>query len=222
MNILVSGANGGLGSVVSKKCVENGYRVFGISNSEELPFEDWENFMHESHDLMDARSAENYIRSLEEVGEQLDAAILTAGGFAMGSMDETSAKDIHDQIKLNFDTAYNLIQPLMKHFKKGGRIILIGAKQVFEPKQMQGVLAYSLAKKMLVNLSEVINAGYDKHGIDCTVIVPSIIDTEANREGMPDADFEKWVSPEQLADVIIYHLENPFVKQAVVKAWSES
>lgn len=222
MNILISGAYGNLGAAVVDTLKNAGKNIVGLYGSDEKLKADERAITKYAVDLMDSDKSKETLKVIIAEKGNIDGAVLTVGGFAMGELKDTSTKDIHDQIRLNFDTAYHLVQPLMEHMSKGSQIFLIGAKPVLNINEFKGKLAYSLAKSMIFTLAEVINADSEKHGINCSVVVPSIIDTKPNREGMPDADFSDWVKPEEIAKTINFYLDNPFLKQSIIKTYGNS
>ena len=82
----------------------------------------------------------------------------------------------------------------------GGAIVCVGTKVAYEP--FSGGAAYAISKAAVLALVRSLDAEYRDDGIRANAIVPNIIDTPANREDMPDADFDKWVKPAEIARVI--------------------
>jgi NAD(P)-dependent dehydrogenase (short-subunit alcohol dehydrogenase family) len=116
---------------------------------------------------------------------------------------------------------------LLRHFLSrpaGGRFILVGARPGLVSKAGKDFFAYSVSKSMVFKLAEMINAEGEGKNVSATVIVPSVIDTDANRKSMPDADFSDWVSPEQIAGAIAFYLsdESSAIREAVVKVYNRS
>ncbi len=221
MNILVSGADGNLGSAVVDKLLQEAHQVFALYANQEKADEDKRTLTKAVVDLMKAEAAKDAVLTMNENHGSIQAAVLTVGGFDFGTIADTTIEDIHEQLRLNFDTAFNLVKPLIANMKGDGHIFLIGARPATDPTELKDKLAYGLAKKLIFTLAEVINADRKDTGIQCSVVVPSIIDTPPNRENMPDADFSKWVTPEQIADAIYFHLTHGYVKEAVIKVYGE-
>jgi len=221
MNILVSGADGNLGSAVVDKFLAEQQAVFGLYSKQEKVEQEQRAIGKKAANLMNAEEAAACIQEMKSSTGAIHGAVLTVGGFAMGGIKDTSIEDIHKQLSLNFDTAYNLVKPLMESMEKGGHIFLIGARPATNAAELKDKLAYGLAKKLIFTLAEVINADRKTTGIQCSVIVPSIIDTPPNREGMSEADFSKWVTPAQIADAIYFHLTHPYIKDNVIKVYGE-
>lgn len=204
--IIITGANGNLGVATVKKFLDNNYRVIGIARSgSNLGFATGHKYF-ELHqlDLTDENAVISFIKEAISLYGSIEGALFLAGGFAMGNLAGTHSSDFYKMLSLNFETAYHATRVLFEHMvKKGyGRLIFIGAKTALHPENASGALAYALSKSLLFNLAGILNATAKGKNVTASVIVPSIIDTEANRKDMPDADWNKWVKPEQIADVM--------------------
>lgn len=221
--VLVSGANGNLGTSVVLNLLENGYFVIALVMSEDIKhsFISHQNLRTEVLDLTQEETVNEFIGQLIKANGPISAAILLVGGFSMGTISETSADDIKNQIELNFFTAYHLVRPLFQHFKLAsyGRLIFIGAKPVLECETGKNMIAYGLAKSLLFKLADYLNEEGSKHNIITSVVIPSILDTILNRKLMPDQDPSNWVKPEDLAEIISFLLteqaktiRNPILK----------
>ena len=129
----------------------------------------------------------------------------------MGTIRNTGKADLDRMYRLNFETSYFTAREVFQKMEtqpEGGRIFFIGARPALRPALGKNSLAYTLTKSMLLSLSELINEEGKNKGIFSTVIVPGIIDTPPNRESMPDSDFTKWVSPEMIAENILFLLSD--------------
>ena len=206
--ILVTGAAGNLGTTVVRKLDEAGYRILatlGPSGGGDI-FAGLD-VKAEKLDLTDAAATQAFVQKIT-AGETRDlaGAVLLVGGFAMGDLSETSLSEVRNMFTLNFETAFNAVKPLFKYFKNngGGQFVLIGARPAIEPADGRRMVAYALSKSLVFELAEIINAEGKNHNVTATVLVPSTIDTPANRKSMPDADTGKWVSPEAIADAIVF------------------
>ncbi|MCF8302992.1 MAG: SDR family NAD(P)-dependent oxidoreductase [Bacteroidales bacterium] len=222
--ILVTGADGNLGKAVTRKFLDEGYKVIGFIHPTSSPdFMESPNLEIHQLDLMDEEKTFSGIEHIDTI----EGAVLTVGGFGMGSLEKTSLSDVNKMYKLNFATAYNSARAVYEKLKsKGlsGQIVLIGTKPAFTPEAAKGLVAYSLSKSLVHRLAEIINADGQDKGITSSVIVPSIIDTPENREAMPNADFDKWVKPEVLADNI-HHLftdSGKALRETVLKVYHKS
>lgn len=202
-HIIISGSNGNLGRATVKTFLEAGYQVTGLVDSRKpAPVSENPHLAYRPLNLLDAKQTQTQIAEACSQYAGLHAAVMAAGGFAMGNIFETDSKAIHDMYSLNFETAYHVARPVFDRLAKqgkGGHLIFIGAKPVFEPAAAKGLVSYVLSKTLVFKLAELLNDEGKQHGIRSTVIVPSIIDTPTNRSAMPDADFSAWVRPETIA-----------------------
>ncbi|HOX78418.1 MAG TPA: SDR family NAD(P)-dependent oxidoreductase [Bacteroidales bacterium] len=226
--ILITGANGNLGLAVVSRLLDDGNRIIAVTGKSAagiLPHD--KNLVIKELDLMDEEKAENLVRSALKDDSGIDAAVLLAGGFAMGKLTDTGKADLDKMINLNFYTAYNMVRPLLKHFLErgnGGQFILVGSRPGLDAATGKDFFAYSLSKALVFKLAEHINAAGKEKGVTATVIVPSTIDTEANRKAMPGADFSKWVPAEKIADAISFSLSETgkMIRESVVKIYNRS
>jgi NAD(P)-dependent dehydrogenase (short-subunit alcohol dehydrogenase family) len=161
-------------------------------------------FEFSSVNLTSEADTGNFIQGVIEKHGQVHGALLLVGGFAMGNVEATTGGDIHKMFSLNFETAFYVARPLLAHMKQHGygRVVFIGARPALKPEQGKGVVAYALTKSLLFGLADIINADTKGTNVVASVVAPSTIDTAINRESMPDAHFENWVKPEQIADVL--------------------
>lgn len=228
-NVLITGAAGNMGLAMVKKFLEEGFFVIGTK----LPAEKISNFANSDNfecldiDLSDEKGVDLAISHCDRNARELDAAILTVGGFSMGSLEDTGRAELEKMISLNFYIAYFSAKAVFAHMKKhgkGGRIFLVGAKPALDPASGKAMVAYTLSKTLIFNFAEILNAEGKEHGIVTSVIVPSVIDTPANRESMPDADFSKWVSPEQIAEAAYFYAseKGKALREPVLKLYADS
>lgn len=223
-NVVVSGADGVLGSAVVKSFNEKGYSVAGIyhrAKEEKDPGVSLEIVA----DLMDEHAAEKASQQVLNEMKKVEVLVCTAGGFSMNNIANASASDIQKQLNLNFYTSFNLVRPIYRHMKEQGygRIFLTGSRQGLSPQIGGQALAYTLSKSLLFTLAEVLNADKGSNVV-VSVVVPSIINTPANRKSMPDADFTKWVSPEAIAGVITFYSsdEASVIREPVIKVFNHA
>ena len=226
--IIVTGASGNLGQAVVKKFLAENYFVSGtvIPNDTVKINIDNKNFESSVVDLLNDGAAGKFTEKLIADHGKIDAAVLTAGGFAMGKIADTKASDILKQYQLNFETAYNLARHVFVQMMKqgSGRIFLTGSRPGYHMKNSNGMVAYGLSKSLIFRLAELMNQEAKGTNVVVSVIVPSTIDTLANRKSMPDADFSKWVSPEAIADIIYFHCsdEASILREPVIKVYGNS
>lgn len=225
---IVTGASGNMGQAVIKKFIDEGYKVIGtVIPNDPVPMDFPEDKLDKAVvDLMSEEDSAKFIASVISKYGSLDAAVLTVGGFAMGSVAETKTSDIAKQYKLNFETAYNVARPVFVQMMKqnNGRIFIIGSKPGLSSVNSKGMVAYGLAKSLIFRLAELMNAEAKGTNVVTSVIVPSTIDTPQNRKSMPDTDAAKWVKPEAIADVIHFYCTDAAVvlREPVIKLYNNS
>lgn len=226
--IIVTGASGNLGQAVVKKFLGENYFVVGTvipNDTTVIDIQD-KNFETAVVDLLNEDAARQFAELVVEKHGHIDAAVLTAGGFAMGKIADTKTSDIAKQYKLNFETAYNLARPVfLQMLKQGiGRIFLIGSKPGLDMRNSKGMVAYGLSKSLIFRLAELMNDEAKGTNVVTSVVVPSTIDTPPNRKSMPDADFSKWVKPGAIADTIYFYCTDAaaVIREPVIKAYNYS
>ncbi|NCT73183.1 MAG: SDR family NAD(P)-dependent oxidoreductase [Chitinophagaceae bacterium] len=224
-NVLVSGASGQLGQAVINHFLNEENQVAGIAGSNKaLPFSAHPRYLHYQADLRNETAAAEVLTKLTGQWQRIDVAVLTAGGYAGGKLAGTGSASIHEQLQLNFDTAYNLARPLwLQMMTQGyGRLFLIGSRPGLNIEQAHGSLAYGLSKSLLFRLAELLNHDAGTANVVTSVVVPSTIDTPPNRQAMPDADFTKWVKPEAIAALIAYHCSEAAdaLRAPIIKAYN--
>jgi NAD(P)-dependent dehydrogenase (short-subunit alcohol dehydrogenase family) len=225
--ILITGANGNLGTVLVEKMHGLGHEIYATVGGGDLP----PGFAAMTRDarqvnLTDEAATWQYVEEITGQNPNLSAAVLLVGGFAMGSIADTDGAAIDKQIALNFKTAYFVLRPLLAHFEKmgGGKIVLVGARPALSPQAGKDMVAYALGKSLVFHLADLINEAGRGKRITATVLVPSTIDTAANRSAMPDADFSNWVKPEHIADTVGYLLSDAgaTLREGVLKLYNEA
>jgi NAD(P)-dependent dehydrogenase (short-subunit alcohol dehydrogenase family) len=225
---IVTGASGNLGQAVISKFIAGGYKVIGtiIPNDPvavDLPAESFEKVVV---NLMDEADSEKFVTDVISKYGSVDAAVLTVGGFAMGKMADTSSADIMKQYKLNFETAYHVARPVFAQMMKqnSGRIFIIGSKPGLSADNGKGMVAYGLAKSLIFRLAELMNGEAKGKNVVTNVVVPSTIDTPQNRKAMPDADPNKWVKPEDIANIIYYYCsgEAAVIRETIIKVYNNA
>lgn len=201
-NIIVTGASGNLGSAVVAYFLEKGHRVVGFVHGKPKDLPTSENFKEVAANLLDEEEVATAMETLHQEYGHFDAAILTAGGFMPGRIENTGTKELNQMVKLNFETAYHLTRQLLtaENSDQETKLFFIGSEPGKDPAKGKSVAAYALSKSMLFSFSEMINGNYKNQ--KAFVVVPSTIDTPQNRKALPDADFSKWQKPMDIAKII--------------------
>jgi NAD(P)-dependent dehydrogenase (short-subunit alcohol dehydrogenase family) len=217
---IVSGATGNLGQAVVKKFFNAGYKVTGTIIPNDPVKLDYpaDKFNAVEVDLMNEEATAKFIFEVISNEGSIDIAVLTVGGFAMGSVAETSTADIEKQ--------YNIARPVFTQMVKQnkGRIFFIGSKPGLNAANGKGMVAYSLGKSLVFHLAELMNDEAKGHNVVISVVVPGTIDTLQNRKAMPDANSSDWVKPEAIADIIYYYSTDAAasIREPVIKLYNNS
>jgi NAD(P)-dependent dehydrogenase (short-subunit alcohol dehydrogenase family) len=201
--IVVTGALGALGKVVAASALKRGARVAGVDHAASHVAATPNRIELGSVDLTDAAQAGNAIDAAASHFGKLDALINIAGGFAFETIAEGDPKTWQRMHALNVMTALNASRSAIPHLvaSSSGRIVNVGAMGALQAGSGMG--AYAASKAGVHRLTEALAAEW-KGKITVNAVLPSIIDTLANRTSMPNADFAKWVTPEELAEVILF------------------
>ena len=200
MNVLVTGANGGLGSVVCQAYLATGATVTGAARS-------WRGdapFRTVSADLVTREGCESMVQQALQSGP-IDALVHLVGAFSGGSpLSETSDEVWDNMMKVNLRAAFCSMRAVLGPMTAAGRgrIVAVGARAAVEPSPKMA--AYAVAKAALVALVKNVAAEGKTSGVTANVVLPSIIDTPQNRLAMPKADFARWVAPESIARTLVW------------------
>lgn len=203
--VLITGAKGGLGTVVTQRFLDAGYTVGGTSRS--IADSDFPNarFAAFPANLSDAAGSMALLDSVLARFGRIDALVHVMGGFKGGMSIADTTDDVFDSMmSLNLRSYFNIARAVIPHMRGngGGRIVAVGSRAAVDPGANVG--AYSASKAALVSLVRTTAAENKDAGITANVVLPGTIDTAANRAGDPKADTSKWVSPEKIADIIFF------------------
>jgi len=135
---------------------------------------------------------------------RLDVLVNTVGGFAGGDLASTSLAEWRRMLDLNLTSAVigcRAVLPAMRA-ARSGRIVNVASRAVVPP--LGGFIAYTVSKSAVIALTQALAQEERPHGITVNAVLPSTMDTPANRRAMPDADRSGWVSTDAVADVIAY------------------
>jgi NAD(P)-dependent dehydrogenase (short-subunit alcohol dehydrogenase family) len=212
---VVTGAAGGLGSELTAELIRRGQRVAAVDRpaaAERLKA------LAERHGAaclavpIDALSPAAWTEALGRIEKALGpprGAVFVAGGWKGGVPFHGDAGDAwQSMLEINLETARRSLQAILPGMvsRKQGSVVLIGSRAVERPWESTGASAYAVAKSAVVTLARVVAAEVLEHGVRVNAVLPSTIDTEANRRAMPKADPSRWVSPGSLAEVIAFLL----------------
>lgn len=201
--VVVTGASGALGKVVAEVALARGARVAGVDYAATQSPAAGNRIELGGVDLTDAAQAKKAIDAAAAHFGRLDALINIAGGFAYETVAEGDPKTWQRMYALNVLTALNASRAALPHLaaSAAGRIVNVGAMGALQAGAGMG--AYAASKAGVHRLTEALAAEW-KGKLTVNAVLPSTIDTPANRASMPKADFTKWVTPQELADVILF------------------
>ncbi|MBL8271642.1 SDR family oxidoreductase [Steroidobacter sp.] len=207
--IVVTGAFGALGAKVSVGLRAAGASVacLGSSPASKAPESLADFILIGDADLGSATAATTAFHAAARRLGGLDGLVNIAGGFRWEKVEGGAIETWDRQYNVNLRTAVNSIQaalPLLR--KEHGRIVNVGAAGAL--KAATGMGAYAASKAGVIKLTEALADELKDSGVCVNAVLPSTIDTPANRADMPDADFSRWVTPEQVADLIVFLLSD--------------
>ena len=205
--VLVTGATGGLGPAVVAAFLEDGWRVVATSRSGRPPqdlvghdrLESVATDLFEPADVAEAVA----VAAADRAGAPLRALVNLIGGYASGGLvHETPVEQFERQLTLNLRPTYLATQAVLPHLVDagGGAIVCVSARAALAP--FAGAGGYVSAKAAVLAFAQAVAVEYKAAGVRCNTILPSVIDTPANRDAQPGADPSRWVPPEQVAAVI--------------------
>jgi len=230
--VLVTGAAGNLGRAVVKSFLEADAVVCALDHRHGRlgglhDFSDTSGELHlfENVDVTDRQSIMKLSEKVEVRVGKVDVLVNTVGGFTYGEMVHELSPETWEQMMLlnvwSFLNVTHAFVPGMLERQKG-KVISVGSRSSLKGNGKTG--AYAATKSALLRLTESMAAELMSFNIQVNCVLPGTIDTPENREAMPDADFEKWVLPEQIAQVVLF-LSSPssnIISGAAVPVYGKS
>jgi len=203
MTVLVAGGTGALGGAVVRELLDAGFGcalTWVVEREHERAEEELgDRVALLEADLTDTASTDQAVAAVDE----LEAVVNLVGGYAStGKVHETDLEQFQSLINLNLVPAFNLARAAMPRMieRGGGAFVGVSARAAIRP--FGGAAGYVAGKAALLAFVQALDAEYREHGIRCNAILPSVIDTPANRASQPDADHSKWVDPADIARVV--------------------
>lgn len=206
--IAVTGAFGALGAAMVERAAAAGARVAAIDRAPGPASSTSNVIAIGGVDLADASAAKAAIDSAAKALGGLDGLVNIAGAFRWETLADGSADTWDLLYRVNLRTAVAASQAAIPHLIASGTGRIVNISAAGSVKAGNGMGAYAASKSGVARLTEALSEELKDRGITVNAILPSTIDTAANRADMPKADFSRWVSPAQLADVIVFLLSD--------------
>ncbi|UVT21738.1 MAG: SDR family oxidoreductase [Nitrospira sp.] len=200
--VLIAGGGGALGHTVVPAFVRAGARVISVDRHGSAGQPD--GWVAVAADVTDESDVRRLVEEVVRMEGRIDALVNLVGGFALGRAAETDVPLWQRMLTLNLTSAFLLSKAVMPHMlgRRSGRIVHVAARAAVEP--FPGAAAYIVSKSGLVALIRALATELAGSGVMVNGILPTTIDTPANRNSMPDVDPSTWVKPESVAQALIY------------------
>jgi NAD(P)-dependent dehydrogenase (short-subunit alcohol dehydrogenase family) len=224
--VIVTGGTGVLGSAVVGALLTQGARC-------RVPYviaAEAERFPHRGHERLSLVPATDLSEDAAVAAVYagigpLWASIHLAGGFAMSPIADTGRRALMTQLEMNLVSAYLCCAAAVRAMQgAGGRMVNVTARPALEPRLGAGMTAYAASKAAVAALTEALAQEVAGLGILVNAVAPSILDTPANRQAMPKADFALWPKPEEVAATILFLASpaNQVTRGAIVPVYGRS
>lgn len=203
--VLVTGANGGLGTAVVQAFLDVGAKVVGTSRKIQQSEFDNANFTAIPGEVSNSEGCKALVDKVVASFGRIDVLAHTVGGFAGGkSLAETDDATFQRMMDLNLNATFYLLRAAIPVLRKAenGRIIAIGSKAAVDPGANVGT--YSASKAAMVSLIRTVALENADAGVTANVILPGTMDTPTNRKDMPESDFSRWVQPASVASLMVW------------------
>jgi NAD(P)-dependent dehydrogenase (short-subunit alcohol dehydrogenase family) len=207
--VLITGATGGVGSVVSKAFVEAGAKVALVSRSHDkledlaaqIGVDDSTCYLHAT-DLRQAENAREAVTGVVTCFRRLDTVINAIGSWEPGKVASLPEDRYHDVLATNLHSVFYVLGAAVPHMGEGSSIINFGTE--IPPEGKGGQLAYAVAKSGILTLTRSLALELKPRGITVNAVLPRNVDTPGNRQLRPNADTSKWVKPEEIAELLMF------------------
>lgn len=200
--VLITGGSGALGQTIVPVFVQAGARVVSAVRRSS-PGEVKGQVVIEA-DVADEEDVRRLVKEVIQKEGRIDALVNLVGGFALGRVIETDLSLWRRMLTVNLTAAFLLSKAVLPHMlqQRTGRIVHVAARAAVEP--FPGAAAYVVSKAGLAALIRALALELAGSGVTINGLLPTTIDTPANRKTMPDADPSKWVNPRSIADMLSF------------------
>ena len=220
---IITGAAGALGSALARVLVSHGKRVALVDTPESAQrLAALEGELGQGGEgpcavaiPIDATSAADWNSAMARVDAALGpprGAVLVAGGWRGGPPVHAETDDVvfQSMMRANLETTHQSLRAILPGMvaRRRGSVVVVGSRVSERPWTGAGAAGYTAAKTAVVALAQAVAAEVIEHGVRVNAVLPSVIDTPANRVAMPDADPARWVTPDSMAGVVEFLLSD--------------
>ncbi len=204
--VIVTGGTGGLGAAATRAFLDDGWRVVvpWVVEQELERVTRHDRLTLVRADLLDPAAVASLVATAAgDPATPLRALANLVGGYAAtGLVHETPVDEFDRMLTLNLRPTYLMTQAAVPHLVAagGGAVVCVGARAAVAP--FAGAAGYITAKAAVIAFAQAVAAEYRNDRVRCNAVLPSVIDTPANRAAAPQADHSKWVTPAEIATVI--------------------
>jgi NAD(P)-dependent dehydrogenase (short-subunit alcohol dehydrogenase family) len=213
---IVTGGTGALGQAISGTLLAAGAVVAIPYAVEEeraalearLPSEQRARLLAIAADVTDEGAVDKFVQAVRDRHGRVDGLVNAVGGFAGGDLVSTSLAEWRRMMDLNLTSAVVTCRAVLPAMiaAGGGRVVNIASRAVVPPQG--GFIAYTVSKAAVITVTQALAQEVKRHGITVNAVMPSTMDTPANRRAMPDADRSSWVRPDEVAEVVAFLLSD--------------
>jgi NAD(P)-dependent dehydrogenase (short-subunit alcohol dehydrogenase family) len=211
---IVTGGTGALGQAITATLLESGAVVaipYAVAEERaaleaQLAPDRRARLLASAADVTDEAAVGKFVQAVRDRHGRVDALVNAVGGFAGGDLVSTSRSEWERMMTLNLTSAVIACRAVLPGMiaAGSGRIVSIASRAVIPPQG--GFIAYTVSKAAVITLTQALAQEVRGHGITVNAVLPSTMDTPANRQAMPDADRSGWVSPADVARVVAFLL----------------
>lgn len=202
---IVTGASGGLGKTVVRKFIDSGATVVAVDATKAADLIESDRLVFHSSNILDENSVRKLMGDVKTKFNRIDVLLNLVGGiYPWSNVTEIETSVWEKTIELNLKSVFLCSREALKIMipQRSGKIVNVGAGAGLKGGAQAG--PYGAAKAGVINLTETMAEENKPNNIQINAIIPSVIDTPANRNAMPDADFSKWIRAEEIAELLIF------------------
>jgi NAD(P)-dependent dehydrogenase (short-subunit alcohol dehydrogenase family) len=207
---VVTGGTGALGQAVTMRLLTDGASVavpYAVEEerarlTQRVAAADRRRLILQAADVIDLKAMTAFAESVVAARGKIDILVAGVGGFAGGSLLETDLETWKRMLDLNLTSAFSVAKAVLPAMVRAryGRVVIVASRAVVPPGA--GFIAYTVAKAGAIAFTQALSQETRDHGITVNAVLPSTMDTPANRAAMPDSDRKGWVPVEGVADAI--------------------